>query len=400
MKKTLIVSVLLSVLITFLLTVPLTTAATYYFLKNLPNTKNVVDTATENKTVQVLNEQSATVDAVKKTEPAVVSVIITKDLPVMEQYWDSPFGSNDPFYNFQVPRYRQNGTQKQTIGGGTAFFITADGMLLTNKHVVSDSSAEYTVLMNDERKLPAKVLAQDPTNDVAILKVEGTGFPFIQIADSTTLQLGQGVIAIGNSLGEFRNTVSTGVISGLSRTITAGIQSSGMSEQLYEVIQTDAAINPGNSGGPLLNIDGSVIGMNTATSSEGQNIGFAIPIAEAMKAVDSYNKNGKIVKTYLGVRYKFVTKELQTANKLPYDYGVLVLRGETAADVAVIPGSPADKAGIVENDIILEIDGKQVTQDSPLAPMIQRHKPGDVVKLKVYDKGQEKDVDVTLEEQK
>lgn len=399
-SKTL-VTVVLAVIITFILTVPAATVSTYLIFKTFPEGKVVTMTA-EEKTVQVLNEQSAIVDAVKKAEPAVVSVIITKDLPIIEQYWENPFGS-DPFFspfNLQIPQYRQNGTEKKEVGGGTAFFITKDGMLLTNKHVVDDKEAEYTVLMNDEQKLQAQVLALDPSNDIAIIKVQGDNFPFLDIADSNVLQLGQQVIAIGNSLGEFRNTVSTGVISGLSRTITASSNYGGSVEQLYQVIQTDAAINQGNSGGPLLNIDGKVIGINTAIAQGAQNIGFAIPIKEAMKSVDSFNKYGKIVKAYLGVRYKPVTKAIQEKNNLPYEYGALVMRGENTEDLAVVPGSPADKAGIVENDIILEVDGQKVTIEQALSVLIQSHKPGDIVTLKIYHKGEEKEVEVNLEEQK
>jgi S1-C subfamily serine protease len=212
--------------------------------------------------------------------------------------------------------------------------------------------------------------------------------------------LGQQVIAIGNSLGEFKNTVSVGVISGLSRTITAGDQFGGGTEELRSIIQTDAAINQGNSGGPLLDANGNVIGMNTAIAQGAQNIGFAIPAQELKRALASYQKNGRIVRPYLGVRYVPITKELKEKNHLAYDEGVLIIRGDDATDLAVIPGSPADKAGLEENDIILEIDGVKLTDDTSLATIIRGKSAGDTVKLKISHHGEEKTVTVTLEEQR
>ncbi len=258
---------------------------------------------------------------------------------------------------------------------------------------------EYTVLMNDESKHEAKVLARDPINDIAILKIEGQDFPTVELGDSSTLKVGQTVIAIGNALGEFRNTVSTGVISGLSRSITAGGAGIG-SEQLIGVIQTDASINPGNSGGPLLNLAGQVIGINTAMASGAENIGFAIPINAVKNTIESVRQYGRIVRPWLGVRYVMVNKTIAEENKLSVDYGALIVRGEKVTDLAVIPGSPADKAGLEENDIILEVNGQKIDQDHPLAMIISRYQPGDEITLKVLHKGEEKEVKVKLEEMK
>jgi serine protease Do len=342
--------------------------------------------------------EEATVQTVQHADPAVASVIISKDVPVMEQYMEQvdPFGNGSMF---QIPRTRQNGTEKKEIGGGTAFFVNSNGLLLTNKHVVDDEKAEYTVLLNDGRKLPAKVAAIDPVNDIALLKVEGSNFPFLMLSSKDEPDLGQTAIAIGNALGEYRNTVSVGVVSGLGRSITAGDQT-GQTEQLTRIIQTDAAINRGNSGGPLLATDGTVMGMNTATAGGAQNISFAIPAGDLRRVVESYQKNGKIVRPYLGVRYAPITEEMRTKNKLNYDYGVIVVRGDTNEDLAVVPGSPADKAGIAENDIILEADGKKLTELNPLSAVIQRKQPGDTLTLKVVHQGKEKTVTVTLEEWK
>ena len=352
-------------------------------------------------------EEAKIIAVVKKAEPAVASVIISKDLPVLEQYFESPFGGSDPFsdpnfpfhFNFGIPRSRDSGkTEHREVGGGTAFFIGNDGLLMTNKHVAADDQAEYTVLLNDGRKLDAKIVARDPGGDIALLKVEGKDFPALSFTEVKAPALGQTVIAIGNALGEFRNTVSRGVVSGLSRTITAG--GGKETEKLESIIQTDAAINPGNSGGPLLDTEGDVLGMNTAIAAGGQNIGFAIPAADLRRALESYRKNGRIVRPYLGIRYAPITKELKEKNSLSVDYGVLIVRGETMDDLAVIPGSPADKAGLRENDIILEADGEKLMSDVSLAGIVQRKAPGDTLKLKVLEKGKEKEVTVTLEERK
>jgi len=368
--------------------------------------------------VITVTEESAVISAVDKVAPAVVSIIVTKDLPKIEQYYSNPFGSeffreffgqdfNDLFGQQAVPQYRQNGTEKTEIGGGTGFIVSADGYIITNRHVVLDQAAEYTVLMNDEAKYPAKVLARDALNDLAVLKIEKDNLPTVELGDSANLKVGQSVIAIGNALGEFRNTVSTGVISGLARSVTAGGADIG-SEQLINVIQTDASINPGNSGGPLLNIAGQVIGINTAMAQGAQNIGFAIPINEVKSTIESVQKNGRIVRPWLGVRYVIINKAIADANKLSVDYGAIIVRGQNRTDLAVIPGSPADKAGLVENDIILEINpsggsgqaGQKITEENLLANLVVKFKPGDEITLRVMHQGKEKVVKVKLEEMK
>jgi serine protease Do len=213
------------------------------------------------------------------------------------------------------------------------------------------------------------------------------------------LKVGQTVIAIGNSLGEFANSVSKGIISGLKRNVTAG-SGFGETERLTNIIQTDAAINPGNSGGPLLDVSGSVIGVNVAMAQGAENIGFALPINQVENAINQIKTKGKISVPFIGIRYVIIDQAIQQQNNLPLDYGALVIRGERAIDLAVIPGSPADKAGIVENDIILEIDGSKITAENQLGDLISKHNVDDVVALKVWHKGETKDVKVTLEERK
>ncbi len=355
--------------------------------------------------VVTLDEQSAVIAAVDKVSPAVVSIIITKNLPNIQQlspfsqqFFQQFFGSNFPdFFGQNTPNQNQGGTTRQEIGGGSGFIVTSDGYIVTNKHVVSDSSADYTVLLNDGRKLPAKVIALDPSTDLGIVKISAINLPTVTLGDSANLKVGQTVIAIGNALGEYRNTVSTGVISGLARSISAGGASFG-SEQLAGVIQTDASINPGNSGGPLLDINGNVIGINTAIVQGAQNIGFALPINEVKASITSVQQYGKIVRAWLGVRYVLIDQALATANKLPVNYGALIIRGQNPTDLAIIPGSPADKAGLVENDIILEIKGQKINDSNQLSSVIAKLKPGDQMTLKVLHGGKEKTVQVKLAE--
>lgn len=358
---------------------------------------------TESPKISGQTQEEMVIAAVKLASPSVVNVIASKDLPVLEQSFSDPFGGNDFFRQlfpeFQVPQYRQKGTEKKEVSSGTGFVVSNDGLIVTNKHVVSDTEAEYTVLTNDEKKYSATVLARDPVQDIAILKIEKSDLKPLKLGDSDKIQIGQTVIAIGNALGEFRNTISTGVVSGLARSIVAG--GPGVSSEAIEgVIQTDAAINPGNSGGPLLNLSGEVIGVNTAIVQGAQNIGFAMPINKVKKDVSDVQNNGKIVYPFLGVRYVLVNSQLKEKNQLSVDYGALVSRGESRDELAVTPGSPADKAGIVENDIILEIDGKKIDEKNTLAKVIQNHKVGDEINLKILSKGSEKTVKVKLEERK
>jgi len=362
----------------------------------------------EKEYIPATTQEEAVINVVKETSPAVVSIIITKDLPVIEQYYTNPFeeffGSESPF-NIEVPQYRQKGTKKQEVGGGSGFIVSSDGLILTNKHVVLDKEAEYTVLTTDGKKYPAKVLAIDPVQDLAIIKIDlqkevdiqglvsQKPFPTVKLGDLSNLQIGQTVIAIGNALGEFRNTVSVGVISGLGRTVTAS--GGTFVETIEDVIQTDAAINKGNSGGPLLNLKGEVVGVNTATVLGAQNIGFAIPINKAKKDIESVKTVGKIIYPFLGVRYILVNDAVQSKNKLPISYGAWIQKGSNG-EVAITPGSVAEKAGLQENDIILELNGEKIATDNSLAKIIQKYNPGDKATLKILRGNQEKTISVTL----
>lgn len=361
-----------------------------------------LSSGTNNIVSPVTRSNGDVVEVVKRTSPAVVSIVITQDVPIVEQFNGadpfSDFFGTTPFgpFSFRAPQLEQRGTEKREVGGGSGFIVTDDGLIITNRHVVNQENAEYTVFTNDGTKYSAQVIARDPVNDLAVLKIDAKNLPFLDLGSSDALQAGQSVVAIGNALGEFRNTVSVGVISGLSRSITAG-DVQGQAEQLEGVIQTDAAINPGNSGGPLLDLNGRVIGVNVAVALGSQSVGFALPVNLVKSVVDSVQKTGTIVRPYIGVRYTLVTPALQQQNRLSVDYGAMVVRGETVSELAVIPGSPADKAGIVEGDIILELDGTRITQDRTLSSLIAGKNVDDTIRLKVLHRGTTKDVSVTLE---
>lgn len=355
----------------------------------------VVEPVTPQIVSLTTNEQ--VVETIEKVNPAVVSVVITKDVPIYERYYESydPWGI---FGGFSIPRVRENGTEEREVGGGSGFIVSEDGLIVTNRHVVEDEEARYSVLLNDGVSYDVTVLARDPQLDIAILKIdESPKAPLtaVTFGDSEALKLGETVIAIGNALAEFRNSVSVGVISGLSRSIVAS-DGMGHSEQLDQVIQTDAAINPGNSGGPLLNLAGEVVGVNVATSRGADNIGFALPAHVVKGVVDSVKEHGEIVRPYLGVRYAMVTKRMADLNELSVDYGALVVRGQTAEELAVMPGSPADKAGITENAIILSIDGEEL-REKDLATVLRSKTVGQEILLKVLQAGEEKEIKVILE---
>ncbi|HXF43954.1 MAG TPA: trypsin-like peptidase domain-containing protein [Candidatus Paceibacterota bacterium] len=370
------------------------------FLKGSVSTSTPVSTETPIYK-PVADYEAAVVAAIEEAQPSVVSIVISKYLPVIEQCPYDPFSDLPPEFRqffgggFQFSQPCEKGTEKKDVGGGSGFIVSEDGLILTNKHVVYDTKAEYTVFTSDGKKYPASVLARDPFQDIALIKINAVGLKPAKLGDSDSVKLGQVAIAIGNALAEFRNTVSVGVISGLSRNITASGSGFG-TETIQGVIQTDAAINPGNSGGPLLNLKGEVIGVNTAVASGAENIGFAIPINQAKRDIESVKRTGSIRVPYIGVRYLTITAEVAEKQGLSVDHGALIQR--TDEGPGVVPGSPAEKAGLKTDDIILEVDGKKVTPESVLGSIIQRYSVGDTVTLKVLRSGEKIEVKVTLEE--
>jgi len=342
-----------------------------------------------------MTEKSPIIKVAKKVCPAVITVIISKDLPKVDGFYFFPSGEK----SFIVPRIKKGRKEKTKIGGGSAFIISSDGHILTSQHVVSDPEADYTVILEPTKKYPAKVISRDPINDIAILKIKEKNCPYLELGNSDKIELGEEVIAVGNPLGEFHDTISAGIVSGLSRFIAAYSSLSREASRLKGLIQTDAAINPGNSGGPLVNMTGEVIGINTAMVMGAQNLGFAIPINYAKKDLKEVKKYGKIKRPFLGIRYIILNKQIAEQNKLPVDYGALVMR-ERLGETAVIKDSTAEKAGIKEFDIILEIEGKKITKKNPLANILQKFKIGEKIAFKILREKKEIDLKVTLEEKK
>lgn len=350
-------------------------------------------------------EESAIIDSVKTVSPAVVSIVVTKDLPTYREI--NPFFNpflNEPFLDDFF--YRQNiqppSSQRTEIGGGSGFIITNDGLILTNKHVVVDVDADYTVILSDGTEHAAKVVGRDALNDLAVLRVEHEeetplNLPVVEFGDSESILVGQRVVAIGNALAEFQNTVTSGVVSAKGRQITAS-DGSGASSNLSGLIQTDAAINPGNSGGPLVNLKGQVIGVNTAVASSGQGIGFAIPINDVKTIIKSVKEHGRIIRPYIGVRYMMLNEEIATERELEISSGALIIGDETHGFFAVVPESPAEKAGLQIEDVILKINGENVTKDRDLRTIVNEHSVEDVLNLTVWRNGEEIEIQLTLEE--
>jgi len=340
-------------------------------------------------------ERSPIIEVAKKVCPAVITIVISKDLPKVEGFYFFPFGEQ----KFIVPKIEKGKKEKTKIGGGSGFIVSPDGYIITSNHVVSDREADYTVILEPKKTYPAKVVSRDPINDIAILKIDAKNLPYLELGDSEKLELGQTVIAVGNALGEFHDTISTGVVSGLSRYITAFSGLNRQAERLRGLIQTDAAINPGNSGGPLVDIEGKVIGVNTAMVMGAQNIGFAIPINYAKKDLEEVKKYGKVRRPFLGIKYVILNKEIAEKNKLPINYGALIVR-ETLGESPIIKGSAAEKAGLREFDIILECNGKKITEKNPLANLLQNFKIGEEITLKILRNKKEIILKVKLEEKK
>lgn len=332
--------------------------------------------------------------------PAVISIAISKDLELIEKTL--------PFQEFGImPQLENLPTDEQgrvKLGGGSGFIVSSDGVVLTNKHVIMDADATYAVIDSEGKHYSVRILARDPVQDVAILKIDppagGKTWPTVALGDSQKLMLGQTVIAIGNALGEFQSTVSTGIVSGLSRFITAVTDTQGTMARLRGLIQTDAAINPGNSGGPLLNLNGEVIGINAAVVFGAQNIGFAIPIEKAKRDLADIATHGKIRRPFLGIRYVLLNPMFAKRYNLPIDHGALLVRENVPGDHAVMPGSAAEKAGLREHDIILTCNNEPLTEQKTIEDMLENSSPGDNVTLTISRDGKETAATIKLEEWK
>lgn len=314
----------------------------------------------EKSTQKILTEENVVIDVAEKVGPSVVTVGIKKT---------QKFRQMDPFDFFGQGQIIQKKIDRD-IGSG--FVISSDGLVVTNKHVVADTQTGYKVITKDDKTYEVQKIYRDPMNDLAILKIDAKDLTPVEMGDSDKLKVGQFVVAIGTALGEFRSTVTTGVVSGLGR---------GIDLEEGSFIQTDAAINPGNSGGPLLNSAGQVIGVNTAVAG-GQNIGFALPINVIKEAIDNFNKTGQFSRPFLGVRYRIIDQKTAILNDIP----------QGAYVQEVVEDSPADKAGIKEGDII--------TSPKDVAKEVSSHKIGDTLNIELWRDGETLNIRVTLEEAK
>lgn len=329
--------------------------------------QGLVDTGTNTFTDQrVVKEESLVIDVVEKTSPSVVSIAVERQ---------------------QLDLFNPRSTEEQGIG--TGFIIDQNGTILTNKHVVSQEDAEYIVITSDNTRHEVEAVYRDPSNDLAIVKINANDLTPLELGDSDSLQVGQFVIAIGNALGEFSNTVTTGVVSGLGRGVTAGDTAGQFITRLDDVIQTDAAINHGNSGGPLLNSAGQVIGINTAVSQDAQNIGFALPINAAKPIIDEFNRTGRIIgPPFLGVAYQVVTQRTAILNEVPQ--GMYVSQ--------VVNDSPADQAGLEPGDIITKLDDTDMNNDNDLGSFIREKEIGDSINIEYWRDGETRSTKATLVE--
>ncbi|MDR3125733.1 MAG: trypsin-like peptidase domain-containing protein [Candidatus Nomurabacteria bacterium] len=333
--------------------------------------------ATETSIIEA--EGDVIADAAEKIGASVVS-IVTEQTAEMGGFM-SLFGNSQPY---------------TTQAAGTGVIVSPDGYLITNKHVIPTTVTKVTVILRDGTEFSdVTVVDRDPTNDIAFLKINGVAdLPAAEIGQSGSLKIGTKVFTVGNALGQFQNTVTAGIVSGLNRTITASDGSSLSGETLSDLIQTDAAINSGNSGGPLATYDGRVIGINTAVADGADNIGFAIPSDNFISSIRSIINSGKIEKPYLGVYYTMITKAIAKEKNLLVENGAYIGAGNQKPTV---DGSPAAKADLKSGDIITKIDGEDLTEANSLSSVIARHNVGDKVNLIVLRDGREISLDVTLE---
>lgn len=336
---------------------------------------------------KVLTEENVTIDVADKSSPSVVTVAIIQPQAPARSFTFDPFGNMFGFPGMQQQQQQGQGQQtQQDIGTG---FVVDNNMIVTNKHVVADTQSQYKIIDNNNKEYTVSKIYRDPSNDLALLQVDIPNLKPLALGDSNNLKVGQYVVAIGTALGQFRHTVTTGVISGLGRGIQAGDPLAGAVEHLDNVIQTSAAINPGNSGGPLINSAGQVIGVNVAVAENAQSVGFAIPINVIKDSLSNFRQTGSFNRPQFGVQYQMVTREAAILNEVPQ--GAYV-RG-------VLTGSSAEGAGIKVGDIITEVDGQKVSDlQNGLADIINKKKVGDQVKVTYWRDGKSTQVTATLKE--
>lgn len=320
------------------------------------------------ETRTIVQEENAIISVADKVSPSVIAIGVSRRVV-------------NPFDPFALPT-----REDSTIG--TGFVVSDKGVIVTNKHVVSNSNERFTIVTKDGQKYETRRIYRDPVLDLALVQIDASGLKALELGDSSRLRVGQTAIAIGNALGRFTNTVTTGVVSGLGRKVVAGDPFEGSYESLDNLIQTDAAINPGNSGGPLLNSSGQVVGVNVATTEGAQNIGFAIPINAIKSIVDEFVSTGSVSRPFLGIRYRFVSKDVAILNEVP----------QGAYIQEVIKDGPADKAGVKIGDIITKINNESVDQESKVAEMVSKNNIGTKLELEIWRDGKTLKLTATLEQ--
>jgi len=347
-------------------------------LDNVLKRTGIPSTTSQTSPVVSLAGDGSVADVAELASKSVVTVSVRRQQRVVDSTQIDLFGI------FSIPR--ETGEVREIQEDiGTGFVVDSQGLIVTNKHVVSDLSVEYSVIDKDDTEHKVTNIYRDPTSDLAIIKVDNSNLPALSLGDSDQIRVGQVAIAIGTALGEFRHTVTTGVVSGVGRGIEASDFSSGRAEALENVIQTDAAINPGNSGGPLLDVAGSVIGVNVAVSVGAENVGFALPINLVKSSIENFNQTGQFNRPFLGIRYQLVTEQVALANELP----------QGAYLVEIAPGSTAAEAALEVGDIITEFDGQKM-KDVELVTLLNRKKIGDKISLRYWRNNQEKTIEFTL----
>ncbi len=340
----------------------------------------------------ISSEEKKIAKTIEKVMPAVVTVVITKKATEVKKELK--------LKDAEIPPSKIDARGMVQVGGGSGFVVDSKGIILTNKHVVSEPNSNYKIITADNKDYAAEIIAGDPVNDVAILGIkQESKLPFINLGDSDKLRLGETALAFGNALGLFKNTVSKGIISGLSRTISARETPSAPVQEMRGMIQTDAAINIGNSGGPLTNQEGNVIGINSAVAAGAQSIGFAIPINMAKRDLDDLKKYGKIKRPLLGIKYLTLNKDLGEKLNLPVSDGAYIT-GEHSFDKAVVPNGPADKAGLKEGDVILEWDNNELTTEKTIQDFLENCAVGQKVKIKFIRNKRGLETEIELAERK
>ena len=349
---------------------------------------------------------------IKKIMPAVVSIVISKKKTDVEKDIKKEMSQNvTPIFPWEksdekpeIPEEMIDAHGMVKVGSGSGFIVDESGIIITNKHVVADKEAQYAVYTDDNQKYDAEILARDPIEDIAIIKIDAKNLPIVELGNSSEIELGMPVLAIGNALGIFKNTVSYGIVSGLARSIQAVAPSTGdnkmpVMQELRGLIQTDAAINPGNSGGPLVTMDGKVIGINAAVVFGAQNLNFTLPINAVKRDLSDLKKHGRIIRPLLGLRYVMVDENLKARMKLAVDYGALIA-GQPPHAHGVVPQSPAHKAGLKDKDIVLECDGEKITHEKTIQDFLETKTVGDKLHLKVLRGDEKLDFEITLAERK